>query len=186
MKKDLLFVLIVVLGPICGSAQSYLPLAKGNKWEYGMGNHSFNDEIVQDNFLFNGKKYFTKVRTITYASGGIKVDSSFLRITSEGTIRIMDPKSKKEMDWIPAKQSVGQSWLSTDGEWKFTIVEISAAFRGLKKAYENCIVIKEENIKEPEFQNIYYHYYSKGLGYAGMKVGDGIAVWLNNWTVDNR
>lgn len=186
MKKSHVLAVIFLVIPLSSCAQNYLPLAKGNKWSFGMGYHSFVDEIVQDDFSFNGKKYFMRLRKIKYAENDtLKIDTTYLRVTTDGSIRYLDRKLKKEINWIPNKPTIGQSWTSADNEWKFTIVETSASLQAMKKTYNNCIVIKEEQIEKRESGTapVYIHYYSKDIGYAGMKVREGLAVWLLDYNL---
>jgi len=172
---------LLKVGVVTARAQTYSPKTLGSKWFFKMGNHSFVDEITRDNVKFDGKTYFESLRTYSWGT----IDTSYYRTGTDGATYYRDPKSKQESIEIPAQPKPGQSWISSDKAWKYTIVDTSRTFKALQKEFNNCLLIKAEQIsgRDKDKLAVYENYYLSGVGYVGSKLEGGLAVWIDSWTI---
>jgi hypothetical protein len=163
------------------TAQSYSPKTIGSKWFYKMGDQSFTDEITNNNYEFNGKKYFKNLRTYSWGD----TDVSYFRVDNTGTTYYLDTKSKLESIDIPGQPKVGDSWISTDKAWKYSIADIPATLQTPKQTFKDCLIIKAEQTtnRDKEKLQTYFNYYAKDIGFLGSKIDGGLMAFIEKWDV---
>lgn len=178
MKKLTSLLLLYSLSNMA-SAQNFSPKAIGNKWYYKMGELSFTDEITSNSYKFKGKTYFTNLRTYSWSATEI----SYFRVDENGTSYYLDIKSKLESTDLPGQPKVGDSWISTDKAWRYSIVDIAATLKTPKETFRGCLVIKAEQLtsRDKEKLQTYFNYYAKDIGFLGSMIDGELMAYIDKW-----
>lgn len=169
----------LIVDPVLLAAQSYTPKTVGNKWFFRMGDNTFTDEIIAGTFSFNGTNYFKNLRTYSWGD----TDTSYIRVAGSGTTFYLDPKSNMESMDVPGKPETGYSWVSADNAWKYSVVDVAATFKTPNKSFENCLVIRAEQIggRDGEKLQTYLNYYVRDIGYVGSLAGGELMAYIEKW-----
>ncbi len=163
-------------------AQIYSPISVGNKWFYKTGDQSFSDEITDHSYSYNGKTYYTSLRTYSWGDK----DISHYRVDTDGTVIYLDSKSKLESIEIPGRNAkTGYTWISSDKAWKYTIAKIAATFKTPKQTFTDCLLIKAEQVtgRDKEKLQVYFNYYVVGIGFVGSETSDSVLTYIEKWNV---
>ncbi|MEJ7643733.1 MAG: hypothetical protein WKF87_04010 [Chryseolinea sp.] len=173
--------LILLLTPIMLTAQTYSPKTIGSNWHFVMGDNSFTDEITDNSYKFNGRTYFTSLRTYSWGDK----DVSYFRVDDKGTIYYLDSKSKLESIDVPGRPKNGDTWTSSDKAWKYSVIDITATFKTPKQIFNDCLIIKAEQVtsRDKEKLQTYFNYYAKDIGYIGSKFDGGPMAYIEKWDV---
>jgi hypothetical protein len=161
------------------SAQNFSPKTVGSKWYYKMGEHSFTDELTDNSYKFKGKTYFTNLRTYSWNA----TETSYFRVDENGTSYYLDIKSKQESIDLPGQPKVGDSWISTDKAWKYSVTDRAAILKTPKQTFKDCLVIKAEQLtnRDQEKLQTYFNYYAKDIGFLGSTIDGELMAYIDQW-----
>ncbi|SHI00762.1 hypothetical protein SAMN04488109_6721 [Chryseolinea serpens] len=144
-----------------------------------MPQNSFVDEVIEGTLNYKGKNYTRCLRKYSWGD----TDTLFSRVDERGTLYSLDSKSRQETVDIPGELKIDHTWVSSDGAWRYEIKSLSGTLTTPNDRFENCLVIKAEQLtgRDKEKLQVYYNYYAKGIGYVGSKLEKGLMAYLEKW-----
>lgn len=143
------------------------------------GENSFADHYLLKKRIKGEKEYVVRARN--YSWGG--VDTALFR-QEDGNIYAYDAETGKETIDVPTEPSVGQSWLESDGSWRYEIISISANLETPVKEYQDLLVIQAKQLtgRDKDKATKYLNYYAKGVGYIASVVDGKLMSYLKEMT----
>jgi hypothetical protein len=188
--------LILIHGQLL--SQDYFPMDLGNKWYYIFGRDALVQAISPPDYVYNGRAYQALIDVTpevvvdssrldfegrTYyiyrkEREGIGFDTLYVRKDSSGNIYCFNEHSGGEHLYMPSSPKKGSTWRSDDNLLEFQIVTLKGKFRSDTIRYKNCLVISVRNLNDEREPLPVFHYFCKGIGEVGTKIGDQIFLTL--------
>ena len=174
--KTILKIVVFTLISVISHGQDYCPLKKGEVQYFEMKRGSYVRTVLKEDVEINGEKY-TPIETVY--SWGAKT-TSHIRIDKEGNRIYLDSDSKLESIEFPANIKRGYKWKSTDEAWSYEIILLDAEFKIKKTEFNNCLVIKAEQLtgRDKTKSKVYYNFYAENIGYVGGTNEKEYGSWL--------
>ncbi len=161
------------------TSSSYDPLAVGNYRIYQEYDspRRLTVEVVEEDVLINGKKYFKILRT--YSTG--KETTDYSRIENEVHFSY-DDKTGAESMWLRNEMKVGKKWQQADKSWEYEVMNIDATVTTPVDTYHHLLHIRARqltlpgNYKRDGEKCLYYDlFFLRGIGQITSKCHD---EWL--------
>ncbi|WKK74711.1 hypothetical protein QYS49_23890 [Marivirga salinae] len=164
-------------------SQDYYPLEVGNNWNFKIpGGDSYSTQVLEDFYNYHGRKYYQV--EVKYSWGTTEIN--YKRKDKDGNEVYLNTKTGTESINIPSKLVEDYSWFSKDKSWKYKIIELNQILKTPVKTYENCLVIKAEQINYQDLNKfqVYYNYYVAGIGFVGSKDEYGLISYLSSYELN--
>jgi hypothetical protein len=151
----------------------YSPESKDK--HFVMANHSYIDSFKPDAKIFDGKKFYPRIRKYSWGS----IDTAYYREDSENYYHF-DTKINKESIVLPKKLTLNQIWYESDSSWSYQLIKIKDVLKTPAKKYKDLIVVECKQLKNRDTNksSVYHIFYAKNYGMVASVSSNKIISYL--------